>query len=63
MSGKTRKSIVKRFKITKNRRLMHRLPHQDHLNSKQTGDERRRKHHSKRIQGSIVNRIIEFKNR
>jgi ribosomal protein L35 len=65
MSGKTRKSIVKRFKITKHKKLMHRLPHQDHLNSKQTGDEKRRKRHSRRVETktNMVRNIIEFKNR
>ena len=44
---------------------MHRLPHQDHLNSKQTGDEKRRKRHSKRVETktNMVKNIIEFKNR
>lgn len=65
MSGKTRKSVSKRFKITKNKKLMHRLPHQDHLNSKQTGDEKRAKRHSKRVESEtrMVQNIVEFKNR
>jgi ribosomal protein L35 len=63
MPGKTRKSIIKRFKITKNKKLMHRLPHQDHLNSKQSGDEKRRKRHSKRVSGIFVKELVEFKNR
>jgi len=63
MSGKTRKSITKRFRITKHKKLMHRLPHQCHLKSKQTGDEKRRKRHSKIVGDEMTNKIIEFKNR
>jgi ribosomal protein L35 len=64
MSGKTRKSVAKRFKITKNKKLMYRLPHQNHLNAKQTGDEKRAKRHSKRVETetNMVRNIIEFKN-
>lgn len=65
MSGKTRKSITKRFKITKNKKLVHRLPHQNHLNAKQSGDEKRKKRHSKTVETETRMRknIIEFKNR
>lgn len=63
MSGKTRKSVTKRFRITKNKKMMHRLPHQCHLNAKETGDEKRRKRHSKRVERSMATHIIEFKNR
>ena len=61
MSSKTRKSITKRFKITKNKKLMHRLPHQCHLNAKKTGDERRKKRQSIKLWGSMVKKIIKFK--
>ena len=44
---------------------MYRLPHQNHLNSKQTGDEKRAKRHSKKTETdtNMVRNIIEFKNR
>jgi ribosomal protein L35 len=43
---------------------MHRSPHQNHLNAKQTGDEKRAKRHSKRVETetNMVRNIIEFKN-
>ena len=41
--AKTRKSITKRFKITKNGKIMRRPTGQDHLNVKQTGKQRRAK--------------------
>lgn len=39
--GKTRKSITKRFKVTKNGKVLRRAVGQDHLLSKQTGHKRR----------------------
>ena len=39
--GKTRKSIVKRFKVTKNEKVLRRAVGQDHLLSKQTSKKRR----------------------
>ncbi|MFH1894937.1 MAG: 50S ribosomal protein L35 [Patescibacteria group bacterium] len=35
---KTRKSISKRFKITKNKKILRRATGQDHLRSKKTGE-------------------------
>ncbi len=40
---KTRKSIAKRFKITKNGKILRRATGQDHNLSKQTGKSRRSK--------------------
>ncbi|MFA5086959.1 MAG: 50S ribosomal protein L35 [Candidatus Paceibacterota bacterium] len=39
--GKTRKSITKRFKVTKNGKVMRRAVGQDHLLSKQSPKKRR----------------------
>jgi len=39
---KTRKSLVKRFKITKNGKILRRLSGQDHYRSKKTGEARRK---------------------
>jgi len=65
MSGKTRGSVTKRFKITKNKKLIHRSPNQNHLNSKESGDEKRKKRHSKTVETktNMVRNIIEFRNR
>ncbi len=41
MPGKTRKSITKRFKITKNGKILRRLVGQDHYRQKRTGKQRR----------------------
>lgn len=40
---KTKKSVIKKFKITKNRKVMRRKTGQNHYNSKETGAEGRRK--------------------
>jgi ribosomal protein L35 len=42
IKSKTRKSISKRFKVTKNGKVLRRAVGQDHLLSKQTGHKRRR---------------------
>ena len=59
MSGKSKKSIVKRFKLTKNKHLMRRPQHQDHFNAKESGDQKRRKKGLKRLEGKIAKKIIE----
>lgn len=43
MKAKTRKSITKRFKITRNGKILRRPTGQDHLNMKATGKQRRNK--------------------
>jgi ribosomal protein L35 len=60
MPGKSKKSITKRFRLTKKKYLMHRLPHQDHFNAKETGDEKRRKKRLKRATGTMAKEIAKF---
>lgn len=59
MSGKTQKSIIKRFKITKNKHLMRRPQHQDHFNAKESGKEKRRKKGFKKLEGSLAKKLIK----
>lgn len=40
---KTRKSITKRFKITKSGKVLHKMPGQNHFRSKKTGKQIRKK--------------------
>mgnify|MGYP001585472313 CR=1 FL=1 len=40
--NKTRKALVKRFKITKNGKIMRRLTGQNHYRSKKTGEQKRK---------------------
>jgi len=57
---KTNKSITKRFKITKNKKVLFRPMHQDHFNAKDTGNETRRKRGVKKLEGAIAKKIIKL---
>ncbi len=59
MSSKTKKSITKRFKLTKNKHLMRRPQHQDHFNAKESGEQKRKKKGFKRLEGKIAKQIIK----
>jgi len=59
---KTRKSITKRFKITKNKKVLFRPMHQDHFNASDSGDETRKKRKKKLIDKTIKNKIIQQAN-
>ncbi len=60
MTRKTNKSITKRFKITKNKKVLFRPLHQDHYNAKDSGNETRRKRGVKRLKGAIAKKIIKL---
>lgn len=47
-SGKTKKALLKRVKITGRKKLMKRPPNQNHFNAKDSGQESRRKRGDKR---------------
>ncbi|PJE60008.1 MAG: 50S ribosomal protein L35 [Candidatus Portnoybacteria bacterium CG10_big_fil_rev_8_21_14_0_10_44_7] len=48
--AKTRKSILKRFKITGRKKLLHRTPGQNHFNAKESGKITRRKKEESELQ-------------
>lgn len=58
MTLKTNKSIAKRFKITKNKKVLFRPMHQDHFNAKDTGNQTRRKRRTKILTGTLAKKII-----
>jgi len=58
MTLKTNKSITKRFKITKNKKVLFRSAHQNHYNAEDSGNETRRKRKSQFLKGTIRKRII-----
>jgi len=60
MSGKTKKSITKRFRLTKNKYLMRRPQRQDHFNAKESGEQKRRKKGVKKLEGKIAKQIIKY---
>jgi len=49
---KTRKSISKRFKITKNKKILRRHTRQDHFNARDSGDKTRQKRGMSRVGGA-----------
>ena len=60
MSGKTKKSVSKRFRITKNKKLMRRPQHQDHLNAGQSGEKGRKKKGFKRVKTSTAKQLMNI---
>ncbi len=58
MKAKTRKAVVKRFRITKKGKLMARSANQDHFNSRESGNVTRRKRLDKKITSGIRKTII-----
>jgi len=61
-SGKTKKALTKRFKITANRKMMHRPTGQNHFSAKESGNKTRAKRSSssfiflpKTLKSTIVN--------
>lgn len=59
MTLKTNKSIAKRFKVTKNKKVLFRPSHQDHYNAKESGNKTRKKRKLKRLTGAIAKEIIK----
>ena len=55
---KTNKSITKRFKITKNKKVLFRPLHQNHYNVNDSGNQTRRKRGVKILKGKIRKKII-----
>lgn len=54
---KTRKSITKRFKITKNGKVLRRAQGQDHLRAKKTGAFRRKTRKMVEVTGAMAKKI------
>ncbi len=59
---KTKKSILKRFKITKNNKLVRRPAGQNHFNSREEGEKKREKHGVKLLHKRDLKRIIRWVN-
>lgn len=53
MKIKTKKAVAKRFKISKNGKLIARTANQDHFNSTDTGAQTRQKRKDKQMSGGI----------
>lgn len=55
--GKTRKSIAKRFKITKTGKVLRRATGQDHYRSKKSGKKIRKKRKWVKVSGPLAKKI------
>ena len=56
---KTRKSVSKKIKITKNKKVMRRSTGQNHYNSKDSGEETRSKKKDQRLFSSDEKNVIK----
>lgn len=57
---KTRKSISKRFKITKTKKILRRHTRQDHFNARDSGNKTRQKRGMVRVSGTDRKKILNF---
>ncbi len=58
--NKTRKTMSKRFVVTKNKKLIHRASGQDHFNSRDTSKVTRNKRKDKVLHKSVSKSIIKY---
>lgn len=54
---KTRKSIKKRFKVTKTGKVLRRATGQDHYRSKKTGNKKRHARKMVKVSGSLAKKV------
>jgi len=57
---KTRKSIAKRFKVTKNKKIIKRSTGQDHFNARESGKQKRSKKLDKSVAKADAKNIIKM---
>lgn len=57
---KTRKSVAKRFKITKNKKIIKRSTGQDHFNARESGKQKRSKKLDKSLAKADAKNIIKM---
>ncbi len=57
---KTRKSIKKRFKITKNGKVLRRSTGQNHLRAKKSGEKKRKKRKWVKVKKPLAKKIKEL---
>ncbi len=59
---KTRKTVAKRFKITKNKKIIRRSTGQDHLNAMQSGKSRtaKRKDKSIKVSEKLIRSMLPY---
>jgi len=57
--GKTNKSITKRIKITKNKKMIRRAANQSHFNARANGSESRKKHTPQGVHSRDVKKLLK----
>lgn len=57
---KTRKSVAKRFKVTKNKKIIKRSTGQDHFNARESGKQKRSKKLDKSLAKADAKNIIKM---
>lgn len=61
---KTHKATAKRFRLTKNGKIMHRKPGQDHFNARESGNTTRKKRRDlemSKTQEKIIKQLTPYK--
>lgn len=56
---KTNKSITKRMRITKNKKMVRRAASQNHFNARATGNETRKKHTTQNVHQRDVKKLLK----
>jgi len=56
---KTNKSITKRIRITKNKKMIRRAANQDHFNARATGNQKRKKHTTQGVHSRDVKKLLK----
>jgi ribosomal protein L35 len=57
---KTKKSITKRFKITKNKKMIRRAANQNHFNARASGNQKRKKHTTQNVHQRDVKKLLKL---
>lgn len=56
---KTRKSVVKRFKITSKKKVLRRRSRQNHFNARQDSNQKRQKRTDQLVEGKMAKNILK----
>ena len=59
MKLKTHKALAKRFKLTKNKKMIKRKAGQDHFNSRENGKTRRNKRSDVKVEAGINKQVLD----
>jgi len=60
MKQKTHKAVAKRFKTTKNKKVMHRTAGQDHFNTRESGKTTRNKRRDQEMSKTLEKNIKQL---